>query len=137
MPKALDPSYRFAAVLESDKDQANPPTFYFRAANGREWRKILELEDGAKTSAERIDCVFAQLRLTLVDWKHLIDPATGQPIPFDAAELDCILGVYEADELLGLVLKQARLGVDDKKKSDEPPSSNLENSVSNAETANA
>lgn len=129
MPRAIDPSYRFAVVLDSDKDKPDPPTFWFRAATAREWRRLFEPDEIASLP-DKLEKMAGVLAETLVKWR--LTDATGAEIPFDATRLLDVLGPMELSELFGKVVQQGQLAGAEKKASDSPPSSNGDNSAATA-----
>jgi len=134
MPLALEPSATFRVVLRSDKGKSPEPWFEFRYVSGREWKeltretnRIIEAADGPAA----IDAEFDLIRRGLVGWGNMIDPATGKEKPFDPAELDTLLTIGEAGELLARFRDQG-IEVEDKKKSPSPSGSGTESSVKTA-----
>ena len=123
MPLVLEPNRTFPVVLEIDENKPDPkPTFYFRYLNGREWREVAELSDrmfAATSGAEAIDKVYESLAKGLTGWENMVDPTTGELIPFDVKDLDRIVTLTEAHELMEKFRNQG-IGADDKKKSESP-----------------
>jgi hypothetical protein len=121
MPRALEPGATFDVVLECDKTKDPKPAFVYGALSGRQWRHISQLWDeidSAQTQAEQCDKLFDAARTNLKGWRNMVDPETNRPIPFDAKELDRIIDVYEAHEILGQLRSNGRLSLDDQKKSE-------------------
>ena len=111
MPIALDPGERFKVVLKSD--QAKPaetrPTFEYRYLTGRQWRQVGAAQDRLDEgtgAAEIVDTIYEAARVGLVGWRNMIDPETGQEIPFDPAALEDLIGISEAQEIILAVLSQ-------------------------------
>lgn len=113
MPRALEPNQRFSVVLDSDADKpaAVQPTFWFVSKSVRDFKATRErvLADDA---ANAWDATLSLLKTCLVDWTNMIDPTTGEAIPFNADELDRLVDFGEANELWGKV----QFGARDKKK---------------------
>lgn len=123
MPRALEPGATFDVVLACDKDKEPRPTFVFRALNGRDWKAVASLNDRlekADNGTARIDLIFDAIRVGLTDWQNMVDPRTGEAIPYNAADLDLLVDSVEAWELLGTMLHNGRVSADDKKKSESP-----------------
>jgi hypothetical protein len=142
MPLALEPGGRYPVVLESDADKPadSRPTFYFRALSGRKWREAARISDGLerhKDSFVAIEQLYDALLWGLVDWENMIDPDTGEPIPFDPAELDAILQPPEAAELVPKMLGVGQLTRAERKNSASPRSSNTASCAANAGPAAA
>ena len=123
MPLALEPNRTFPVILETDQNKPEPrPTFYFKYLSGREWKSVAELSDqlfGAASGAAAIDLIFGSLAKGLVSWENMVDPDTHDPIPFNVTELDSIITLTEAHELMEKFRNQG-LEVEDKKKSESP-----------------
>lgn len=105
MPLVLEPEHTFKVVLESDKEKPEDkrPYFEFPYLSGRKWKEIARKAQAvrkSKTGEEAIDAVFELIRIGLVGWGNMTDPKTGKEIPFDKKELDSILTLKEANELL-------------------------------------
>jgi len=115
MPIALDPTQTFEIALRSDEDQPaeTRPVFVYRFAAGRELRRmrsiyeqVISADADAEMPFATMDDLFDQLRERLVGWRNMIDPATQREIPFDAAEIDALITLPEAFELLARVCTQ-------------------------------
>ena len=116
MPKLLEPSQRFAVVLESDKDkpQETQPVFWALAVSARDGIALLEK---IKTLAGQDNAdaeVFKILEGYIVDWSNMTPPS-GDPIPFDKAKFQDLLTVEEAWELLRLIRNNNHLTIEEKK----------------------
>jgi hypothetical protein len=124
MPVCTDPSVKITIVLETDKDKDQPPTFIYRALNGREWRQVAEMFDRLQTGqidgmAEQLDAIYSTVSIGLLDWKNMFDPITNEPIPFDPKDIDLVLNPIEASsDLMGKILGAVHLQHEDKKKSE-------------------
>lgn len=123
MPRALEPGATFDVVLDCDKDKPKEtrPTFVYGALSGRQYRSMAELWDqldAEKNWAAQCDLLFNAARTNLKNWRNMVDPESGNAIAFDAAELDRIIDVAEAHELIGALRTGGRLSLDDQKKSE-------------------
>ena len=119
MPRGLDPTQTYTVFLESDAEKSPRPEFVYRHLNCREWRKAAQLYDmdaGAKAD-KNLDAVFEMLRMGLVGWRNMTDPATGDEIAFNPADLDLLIDMNEAMELTEKVLGNGQVSPDDTKKS--------------------
>lgn len=111
MPQLLDPDSRFSVVLESDKDKDDPPTFVFRALSVRSFNRAVdqyESIDEGKSESSKMKTIIAVLCMGLIDWHNM-----GRD--YDPAELDDILTIGEAIELLEKMLGGQSLSGDDAK----------------------
>lgn len=132
MPRALEPGLKFPIWLDSDQDKQPRPTFFYRALNGREYRQLAEVLDVIDTESsriERLDRVFQLARFGLVGWENISNPETKEPLPFQPADLDLVVGFYEAQELAKKVIDLNHPDPDAKKNSALPPSSSTEKSA--------
>jgi hypothetical protein len=135
MPFVVDPGAIHRIVLSSDEDKTPQPVFLYRHLS---FRKFAELETlrssiGKEDLAESIRKQFSALADGLVGWVNLVDPDTGQLIPFDPARMPDLLTVAEAQEILMKRLTGAVPSVEDKKKLPSPSASDTESSVKAAE----
>jgi len=137
MPLTLEPDKAFKVVLEIDKDkpESSRPYFEFRFLSGREWKALAKRADTlteATSGAEAIDLIFELLRLGLVGWGNMVDSKTKETVPFNADELDKLVTLKEANELLEKFRNQ---GVEntDLKNSDLPSDSSSAASAKAAE----
>lgn len=126
MPILFDPEHVIRIVLDSDTDKPNPPTFLYRATSWRETLGLAQKYDDLpsvveKSGAEAGFDLVAQLATTgLVGWENMVDPATGQAVPFDRDALLDILTMPELGELIAKVQNARRLSGEDRKKSESP-----------------
>jgi len=135
MPLALEPNATFRVVLESDKDKANPPYFELRFLSGRGWKELTRQAGRikkAKSGPAAIDVVYDMIRTGLAGWDNMTDPATGEEIPYDPADLDRLLTIKEANELMAKFRDQG-ITVAAKKKSDSPSDSDTGKSAKTAQ----
>lgn len=104
MPIALEPGGRYPVVLESDrkKPKKTQPTFYFRAMNGREWRKAAALMDGfdSKEALDAVDDLYAGVKVGLVGWSCMVGPQSKSAIKYNPDDLDLLINPVEGVELI-------------------------------------
>lgn len=127
MPIALEPGEVFKVILESDKSKPKnkQPYFEFRFLSGRKWKELVQKKDKvkkAKGGIEAMDRLLELLALGLVNWENMRDPETKKPIKFNIKDLDRLLTMSEAGELLIKFVNQSA-EVDDLKNSDSPSDS--------------
>jgi hypothetical protein len=135
MPRALDPRQRFPIVLESDKGKEPECRFWFKYLTGAEFMQVDETArktESAKTDIELHAHVYTALRIGLVDWQGIVG-LDGKPIPYQPANLECIIDPIEAIELLAKLRLAVTYGVTDAKKSESPSASEQEQSADSAE----
>lgn len=124
MPVYTDPTIKIRLVLEMDKDKEQPPTFIYRALNGREWRQVAKMYDRCQAGdfggmCEQLDAIYETVSIGLLDWENMNDPITGDPIPFNTSDIDLILNPLEASmDLMGKLISAVALNYEDKKKSE-------------------
>tara|TARA_R100000152_G_C6781949_1_gene217714 strand:- start:3639 stop:4037 length:399 start_codon:yes stop_codon:yes gene_type:complete len=124
MPLYTDPTARIKLVLDSDKDKENPPTFIYRALNGREWRRVAKVFDALQAGevdgmAAQLDAIYETVSIGLLDWVNMFDPSSGEAIPFNVEDIDLVLNPIEAStDLMGKLLGAVVPTHEDKKKSD-------------------
>ena len=111
MPKLLDPDCTFDAILQDDKDKDSPPTFVFKALSVRRFNAIVDDYEGIdKIDSEsgKMKVIVNALKAGLTDWKNM-----GRD--FNADDLDDILTIGEAVELLEVMLAGQQISGDDAK----------------------
>jgi len=136
MPLALEPGQTFRVVLESDKakPEGEQPYFLFCHLSGRKWKEMARLADStseAETGEEALDRIYQALAVGLVGWGNMKNPDTGDDIAFDKAELDRLLTLGEAAELMAKFRNQG-FGPAELKNSESPSESD---SAASAKTA--
>ncbi len=129
MPLALDPKARITLVLDSDKDKpaAKQPGFVYAFLTGRRWRDVARAVDGFDEGdgmEAGLDRIYTAASVNLIGWRNLIDPQTGEEIPFDPANLEEILTPQEAIELANRLLTACK-----------PDGADLKNSGSRSRTS--
>ena len=143
MPLALEPSERFEIVLESDKDKPREtqPRFYYRYLTGRQWRAVARRQDeleGLGSGEAVADATYESAKTGLVGWENMTTPvdtryvAAGGDFPFDPDNLEDVIGLVEAQELIAKLLRQIPDAAD-KKKLESPSVSDSEQSVKTVE----
>lgn len=126
MPILFDPEHVIRIVLNSDADKPNPPTFLYRVTSWRETLGLAQKYDNLPSVVEQSGAeagfeLVAELAMTgLVGWENMVDPATGQAVPFDREALLDILTMPELGELIAKVQNARRLSGEDRKKSESP-----------------
>jgi hypothetical protein len=112
MPRCLEPGQKFPLVLKGDQDkpEGERPTFYFRAVPARQYLEA----DRAAREGKGLESATDFIKGAIVGWDNMIDPESGEPIPFDKEALDT--KILDADEIIELFVG-FRLGREDKKKS--------------------
>lgn len=137
MPKSLDPGSRVVFVLASDADKpkATQPRFIGRTLTVRQTRELIAAMDGlrnADDAATQIDAATAAMQACITGWENMVDPDTGQPIPFSSDALADVLSLEEMIEIMNALASGGTLTVDEQKKSGSPRSSGAAKSANRA-----
>lgn len=123
MPRCLDPTATVDLWLDSD--EAIPferrPVFVCRILSDRQWKAAVAAAAGPSS----YDKAVAIMQASLVGWRNLVDPESGDPIPFAAANLDAVCDQME----LVWLFDKLQLTYSDKKKFASPRSSATESSA--------
>jgi hypothetical protein len=80
----------------------------------------------AKTVDQQIDTAIDAAMAVLTGWENMIDPQTGDAIPFSRAALAEVYAIDELTEILSIAAGDGRLTADERKKSESQPSSPAE-----------
>lgn len=125
MPRALEPGLIFPIVLESDRGKTPQPTFLAKSLSIRGQRRLLECVERIQQAAgkgEVIEAAVEAVASGLVGWKHMIDPGTGQDIPYSCDALSEVLAIDELMEIVGKLIGAGQLSEEERKKSVSQPS---------------
>lgn len=122
MPVSADPNATFKVSLKCDQHlpQAERPWFELKYMVARKLRKALdELDERLMAAVEMKDLpekgiYFEYVRIGLVRWGNLKDPATGEAVSFDIDKLDDYLTIAEIRELRDYFISQG-FGLDERK----------------------
>ena len=131
MPFVVDPGAIHRIVLAADENKTPQPAFLYRHLSFRKFAEFEALRSsiGKEDLSESIRKQFAALADGLVGWENLVDPATGQPIAFDAEKMPDVLTISEAQEILMKRLTGAVPSVEDKKKLPSPSECDMASSA--------
>ncbi len=115
MPIIFKPGSRFSVILEADKSDEKPATFWFRHLTMGEFMDFASMADSfakgdGKTAA---GAVIDALKSHLVGW-DIIDQ-DGNAIPFDREKLKDIVVLAEARELFFGIMSNLSLTRQDQK----------------------
>lgn len=111
---ATDPTQSFPVVLKAYRGQADAPTLFCRYLSGKECRRIMQALDNLSTDGlEALESLFELVREVVVAGSNL-----GRD--FVPEEIDELLTINEANELLKAAMLGQSPTLDDKKKSDSP-----------------
>ena len=125
MPRALEPGLIFPIVLEGDRGKDPQPTFLAKSLSIRGQRRLLECVEriqAASNKGEVIEAAVEAVASGLVGWRHMVDPATGQEIPYSSDALCEVLAIDELMEIIGKLIGAGQLSEDERKKSASQPS---------------
>ena len=129
MPRSLEPGSRIVFVLACDRDKDPQPRAFGRTLSISQSRKLMSamgaMKD-AKTVDQQIDTAIDAAMVVLTGWENMIDPQTGDAIPFNRAALAEVYAIDELTEILSIAAGDGRLTADERKKSESQPSSPAE-----------
>lgn len=111
MPKLLDPDCTFNAILRDDQKKDKPPTFVFKALSVRRFNQIVDNYEGIDaidSESGKMKVIVNALKAGLTDWQNM-----GREYSPD--DLDDILTISEAVELLEVMLAGQQISGDDAK----------------------
>jgi hypothetical protein len=132
MPISLDPKAVFRVVLEVDEGKSPQPAFLYRHLSAIESKRTRE---SIVAQSDRWEQVRLSVLTGLAGWEHLTDPASGQPLLFDANNPDQIFEIctdMELGEILAKTAHARSMTAEDRKKSGPPSPSESENSAAAA-----
>lgn len=125
MPRSLEPNSRLVFVLECDKDKSLQPRAFGRTLSISQSRKLINVMSSlreASTIDAKLDASIDAAMSVLSGWENMIDPDTGQEIPFSRESLADVYSIEELIEILNLASGDGRLSADERKKSESQPS---------------
>ena len=133
MPRSLDPNSKISFVLacDVDKPEAVRPVIYGQPLSLSQQRRLGKALEGMRlTDADaRFEAALDAADVCLIGWKNMIDPTTGEQIPFTRENVGEILDASELAEIFNAIMSDAKASMEDKKKLDLPPLSDAVNSV--------
>ena len=132
MPRSLEPGNRIVFVLDCDKDKNPQPRAFGRTLSiGKARQLAASMKKFRDTSPidEKIDAALDTAMSVLTGWENMIDPDTGNEIPFSRDALADVYSVEELTEILSIAAGDGRLAADDRKKSELPHSLDAVNSA--------
>jgi hypothetical protein len=139
MPLALDPDATFDLVLATDQErpEESRPSFIFRFMANRHWKELAHVADHLdELGVQGIDAVLGRmedvLKLGLVGWKNMVDPATRKVIPYDPQDFDRLVTPAEMSELMYSALARMGPSVGEKKASGSPSPNSSDRSARTA-----
>lgn len=105
MPRSLDPGSRVVFVLASDADKpkASQPRFIGRTLTVRQTRDLVAAMEelrSADDAVAQIDAATDAVETLIVGWENMVDPDTGEAIPFSSDALADILSLDEMIEIM-------------------------------------
>jgi len=126
----MDPESDFEVILKSDRERDFPdgrrPTFVFRHLTGRQWARaqkaeveIVAVSDETVDAAANLDRLCEAIAEGLVGWRD-VTGRDGNPVEFDSAGIDELVGIRELWELYYSMMRGGQLEADDAKKSESP-----------------
>jgi uncharacterized Rossmann fold enzyme len=123
MPKSLDPNSRLTFVLACDVDKPieTQPQIFARVLTINQQRKLVASMQSMRTdgdTAATFEAALDAAEICLVGWQNMIDPATGEPIPFSRDTIGDVLTVDELVEVFDAVIGSTKPSAGDQKKSE-------------------
>ena len=133
MPIATDPTKRIKIILEADLKKTPPPAFIYLPLTVRQFRIVGEMNDNLegvndlnKMMDEMTDC----LKIGLIGWENINNPADNSQLEFDVKCLEDILTMPEMQEIIAQ--RTTYFSFEDKKKLSLPSDSDTAKSVNAA-----
>lgn len=122
MPRSLDPRSRLTLVLASDLDKPADvqPRIYARTLTLNQQRQLMVALERLKgnDATAKLDAAIDAAMICLSGWERMIDPETGDEIPFSRETIGDVLSIEELGEIFEAVTSAVTLSADDKKKSE-------------------
>lgn len=123
MPKSLDPSARITMVLACDVDKPTDtqPRIFARSLTINQQRQLLAAMSAMQTADKaegKIDAALDAAEVCLTGWENMVQPETGDAIPFTRQAIGDVLSIEELTEIFNAVIQTTTLTADDKKKSE-------------------
>ena len=119
MPRSLDPGSVLTMVLACDVDKPPEvqPRIFARTLTLNQQRKLMAAMERMKGDG-KIDAALDAAEICLTGWQNMIDPATGNAIPFTRESIGDVLSIEELIEVFSAVSDAGRTSAGDKKKSE-------------------
>jgi len=123
MPKSLDPNSKLTFVLACDvgKPIETQPRIFARVLTINQQRKLVASMQSMRTdgdTAATFEAALDAAEICLVGWQNMIDPTTGDPIPFNRDTIGDVLTVDELVEVFDAVIGSTKPSAGDQKKSE-------------------
>jgi hypothetical protein len=123
MPKSLDPNSKLTFVLACDVDKPieTQPRIFARVLTINQQRKLVASMQSMRSdgdTAATFEAALDAAEICLVGWQNMIDPATGEPIPFSRDTIGDVLTVDELVEVFDAVIGSTKPSAGDQKKSE-------------------
>ena len=123
MPRSLDPSSRLTLVLACDVDKPadTQPRLFAKCLTGRQELEVARLLSAIRKTEEiddRLSLAHEAAEVCLSGWENMVNPNTGDAIPFSAEAIHEILCTEEMIEAVTFVMSATKTTPADKKKSE-------------------
>lgn len=118
MPIATDPKATFDYVLESDrkKPKKEQPAFVCKVLSTAKWRKVIEMDSrlaDIEGDLEQLNIIFEVIQFGVIGWRNM--SIGNSQLPYNRDNLEDVLTLPEAAELMQAVVAQG-ITIEDKKK---------------------
>lgn len=139
MPRALEPGGRYPIVLDIDRDKPDGkrPTTWSRHLSGRDYRTLAEFEPARASHSAVFESCCDAIFPYLTGWDCMIDPTSGDEIPFSRENMDLVYSIDDLYELLGKMLIGEMVSGADLGNSESPSSSDMGGSASDVPQGDA
>jgi hypothetical protein len=123
VPRSLEPNSKITFVLacDVDKPKETQPRLFGKSLTISQARRLESSILAMKTSeVNRLETIVDVAMICLSGWENMIDPSTGEAIPFSRENVENVLSMDELSEIIEATASDGRLSNDDQKKSESP-----------------
>lgn len=117
MPRSLDPNSKLTMVLACDVDKTPQPKIFAKAPTLNQQRKLIGLIETLQGGSvqSQFDAIMDAAYSCLTGWENI-------SVEFSRDAIGDVLSLEELMEVFGFLVTASSASVDDKKKSELPPS---------------
>lgn len=123
MPRSLEPNSKITFVLacDVDKPKETQPRLFGKSLTISQARRLESSIRAMKTSeVNRLETIVDVAMICLSGWENMVNPETGEAIPFSRENVENVLSMDELSEIIEATASDGRLSNDDQKKSELP-----------------
>ena len=134
MPRSLDPNCKLWMALACDIGKTPLPRIGARPLTGAQEIQLAKLmhDIGGMTPPEAMQATIEAAAICIREWENMIDPDSGETIPFNKENIPKVLCMEERCEVIAWLMNGAKPSPEDKKKSESLPLSDAVNSANHA-----